>query len=127
VILVKVSIRAKLLQAYLTTAQTRHITGEIAVGPKDKRYKQEGFAVQKLHNTPWAQKALTIEDSRFDVFVLDCANTVVESYAVVAGQWTKRDSSVVSYKDSAFQMMKATFLTKRKSRESLSHEDECPF
>jgi hypothetical protein len=57
--------------------------------------------IQNLKNTPWAEKALSIPDSRFNVSILDGFNKIVESYSVVAGQCDKEFNSVLSLEDTA--------------------------
>lgn len=82
-----------------------------------KRFLLEGFAIQNLQNTLWAEKALSIPDSRFDVSVLDGCNKIVESYYVVAGQWNKQFNSALSLEDTASLVVKSGAPIKKKSQE----------
>jgi hypothetical protein len=97
---------------------------------RDKKYLREGFAMQKLQNTPWAQKAQSFPDSRFDVSVLDGFSAVFELYSVVAGRWTKHVVPVVNVLDTAFLVAKSGVPFEKKTQEYLQlriEEEDEPF
>ena len=103
---------------------------------RDKKFKRQGFVIERLQKTSWALKALSEPETNFEVTAMDGMNAVVESYNVAAGKWTKRVEPMVSLVDTSVLVAKAVPPLEKESQEDLSlpeyfgpsfEDDDCPF